>query len=157
MIIAGTGHRPEKLGGYGLPARRRLYTLACNVLGAHRPALVVSGVAQGWDMALAAAAISMGFPLQAAVPFEGQESRWPEDTQARYRAILERATDVVIVSPGGYKPSKFQARDEWMVEACDELFAVWDGSASGTKNTLDYAEIVGKPYRNFYQAWKETL
>jgi len=35
-------------------------------------------------------------------------------------------------------------RNEQMVELCDAVLAVWDGSSRGTKYTLDYAEKLGK-------------
>ena len=33
MIVAGTGHRPDKLGGYGKEAHERLVHVACTALG----------------------------------------------------------------------------------------------------------------------------
>lgn len=33
-----------------------------------------------------------------------------------------------------------QKRNEWMVDNCDILIAVWDKSPGGTKNCVDYAE-----------------
>jgi hypothetical protein len=36
-------------------------------------------MARGWDLALAKAAVELGLPLFAAIPFVGQESRWPAE------------------------------------------------------------------------------
>ena len=33
MIVAGTGHRPDKLGGYGKEVHERLVHVACTALG----------------------------------------------------------------------------------------------------------------------------
>jgi uncharacterized phage-like protein YoqJ len=37
-----------------------------------------------------------------------------------------------------------QIRNEWMVDRCDKLIAVWDGSKGGTGNCVDYAKSVNK-------------
>lgn len=37
-----------------------------------------------------------------------------------------------------------------MVDDCDSLLALWDGSSGGTKNCLDYARKKGKPYINLW-------
>ncbi len=97
-VVAGTGHRPHGLGGYGGEAFRRLVVLARRALAEHRPDWVVSGMALGWDQALAEAALDLGLPLVAALPFEGQAARWPEVSQQRYRRILARADRVVVVT-----------------------------------------------------------
>jgi uncharacterized phage-like protein YoqJ len=146
MIIAATGHRPEKLGGYGADVRAVLLQVATEYL-ALRPRVseVVSGMAQGWDQAFAHAAYDLKIPYVAAVPFIGQERKWPEQTQAYYRRLLDRSARVVVVSSGGYSPDKMQLRNEWMVEHCDRIAALWDGSDGGTANCLDYAAALMRP------------
>lgn len=139
MIVAGTGHRPDKLGGYGDDVLKQLYRFACREIERNRPSKIISGMALGWDTALAMAALQLKVPLVAAIPFEGQESQWPEPSQKRYRAILERAK-VHVVCPGGYSPAKMQERNEWMVDRCDILWALWDGSTGGTANCVRYAD-----------------
>lgn len=42
--------------------------------------------------------------------------------------------------PGGYAPAKMQIRNEYMVENCDLLIAVWDKSDGGTANCVKYAK-----------------
>lgn len=139
-VVAGTGHRPDKLGGYGDDVLQQLYRLALRKLREIEPSKVISGMALGWDTALAMAALKLDIPLVAAVPFAGQESRWPQRSQERFRAICRAATTVHVVSPGGYSGAKMQARNEWMVDRCDVLLALWNGTAGGTANCVAYAQ-----------------
>ena len=43
-----------------------------------------------------------------------------------------------------YAVWKMQKRNEWMVDNCDAVIAVWDGAPGGTANTVDYARKLGK-------------
>lgn len=158
MILAGTGHRPNKLrigalDGYHPAVHARLVDLARAALQREAPARVISGMALGWDTALAEAAVEMGIPFDAYVPFAGQESRWPEPSRRRYRDLLARAARVVVVSPGGYAPEKMQLRNERMVDDSELLLALWDGSAGGTRNCITYAHSVGRRCRNLWPSW----
>lgn len=158
MIIAGTGHRPDKLrigalDGYHPAVHARLVDLARAALLREAPERVISGMALGWDTALAEAALELGIPFDAYVPFAGQESRWPEPSRRHYHDLLARAHRVEIVCPGGYSPEKMQRRNERMVDDADFLLALWDGSAGGTRNCIAYAEEVGRPYRNLWPSW----
>lgn len=149
-IYAATGHRPDKLGGYGPRIDDRLRNLAYSFFVAAKPDEAVSGMALGWDMAFAEAALTLGIPLTAAIPFAGQESKWPTASQERYRNILARAARSVIVCDGGYSSAKMQTRNEWMVDKCDRLVALWDGSPGGTGNCIKYARQVGRDVINLW-------
>lgn len=153
-VIAGTGHRPEKLGGHSDRVHGRLVDLARAALLHYRPSKVISGMALGWDTALAEAALELGIPLVAAVPFAGQELRWPATSQKRYRDILGRAEEVVIVSPGSYAVWKMQTRNEWMVDHCDKLLTLWDGSEGGTGNCVAYARRVQREMGHLWATWQ---
>ena len=154
MIVAGTGHRPEKLGGYAEAVSTRLFDLARAVLVREAPSKVISGMALGWDTALALAALDLGIPLVAAVPFAGQERKWPAPSQEIYRAIIARA-EVVIVCEGGYAPWKLQKRNEWMVDRADRMLALWDGNiGGGTANCIVYAERKGVPFTNMWRRYR---
>jgi len=60
MILAVTGHRPEKLGGYGPAVAERLFNLASSELQGLRPEYVLTGMAIGWDQAVADACQGSG-------------------------------------------------------------------------------------------------
>lgn len=150
MIIAGTGHRcdklPNKQTGYTLP--NPTYNYICQevekVLLQHQPEKVISGFAQGFDQYLAHVTIKLGIPLIAAIPFVGQEKIWPAASQLKYNKLLSQAAEVVIVSAGGYTASKMQIRNCWMADRCDKLLACWNHSAGGTSNCIDYAKSISK-------------
>ncbi len=154
MIVAGTGHRPDKLGGYSTEAMARLVRLAMqSISGARQPKLVISGMALGWDTALAIAAWTLGIPYTAAVPFKGQESRWPKGNQEQFNFLLSKAKEIVYVCDDGYAPWKMQKRNEWMIDHCDTVLALWNGSAGGTANCIGYAEKIGKPVINVWETY----
>lgn len=157
MIICGTGHRPDKLGGYGTAAGVRLVNLAEDWLEENKPDKVISGMALGWDYALAAAAFNLDIPFIAAVPFEGQEWRWPSESQRNFRVLLGVAERVVYVCEPGYAPWKMQKRNEWMVDNSDQVLALWNGSSGGTANCIKYAEKVGKPIINLWSDYEPNL
>lgn len=146
MIIAVTGHRANKLGGYKLP--NPTYIKVCQEIEKNllklKPDKVISGMALGADQYFAYVAHKLNIPFIAAVPFIGQESAWPNQSQITYNKLIKFASEVVIVSPGEYSAHKMQIRNEWMVDHCDILLAIWDGSAGGTANCINYAKLKNK-------------
>lgn len=154
FVLAATGHRPDKLGGYAPDVLERLTDLARASLVELNPDEVIVGMALGWDTAVALAAIDLAIPFIAAVPFAGQERMWPKESQDRFHSILKQAKEVVIVSPGGYSPWKMQVRNEWMVDRCTKLLSLWNGTMGGTKNCVDYALRNGKPTVNVWSSWE---
>ncbi len=153
MILSATGHRPDKLGGYSSETRARLRRLATWFFEANRPDFVISGMALGWDMAWAEAAIEMHIPVVAAVPFSGQESTWPLASRDRYQQILSQCQRVEIICPGPYGSWKMQERNQWMVDNSDMVIALWDGSDGGTANCVQYAERLNRQIHNLWPYW----
>lgn len=159
MILAATGHRPNKLGGYDADTRDRLRYFAEGLLREYEPELVLVRMAQGWDQAVASASMLLRVPFDAYVPCDGQELLWPEDAQQRYRAILKRAREINVVSPGPYEPWKMQRGNVAMVDALkspdDRLLALFDGTKGGTANCVRYARSIGVKVDNVWRAWWE--
>lgn len=145
-VVAFTGHRPDKLGGYRTPNRK--YNWVCwrieEELLKLEPEKAISGMALGVDQWGARICVRLGIPFIAAIPFVGQESQWPESSQRDYKALLTKASEIVIVSEGGYSPAKMQLRNQWMVDKCEVLMAIWDGSSGGTGNCVRYAQNVNR-------------
>lgn len=148
LAICGTGHRPNKLGDY---FGRDLVTLAIKHLSSHN-GNVISGMALGWDTALAQAALELALPLVAAVPFPDQDAAWRPGDRALYRSILHRATKVEIVSPG-YVLGAYQRRNEWMVDRSYKVLALHNGTSGGTLNCIRYANRRGVPVDNLWNEW----
>jgi uncharacterized phage-like protein YoqJ len=142
MIVGVTGHRPHKLaadidcGSIKDAMRNVLCTLGMQ----HG----ITGMAQGVDTWFAEVCIEDGIPFTAAVPFVGQDSQWPYVERVRYRRLIRLAEKVVYVSSPGYASWKMQARNEWVVDHCDHLLAVWNGSSGGTANAVLYAHKIDR-------------
>ena len=153
MIVAVTGHRPQKLGGFTNQTFNALTDLARDWLRVNQPSKVISGMALGWDQALAQASVDLGIPLIAAVPFEGFESRWPITSQKAMARLLDQADEVEVVHlyPGN---TALQLRNEWMVDRADKMLALWDGSWGGTFNCIKYAVKCGRPIENLWSRWE---
>lgn len=101
---------------------------------------VISGMALGWDMALAEAALALALPLTAAVPFPTQPDLWPERERERYRGLLARADRVVTLTEY-VALSAYEKRNRWMIDNADLVLAYWDGSLNGgTANAIRYAD-----------------
>lgn len=142
MIVAVTGHRPDKLGGeYDMkgPISKKIYQELDRLVTDLKPTLMISGMALGVDMLFANVAINRKIPFDAYAPFRGQEARWPEQSQKLYSKMLGYARAVVYVCNEGYEVWKMQKRNEAMVDSSDVLIAVWDGSKGGTFNCVNYA------------------
>lgn len=158
MKVIVIGHPPKKLpGGFSNTQlhqkikEKAAYTLVKEL----KPELVVTGMAVGWDQWIAEICIENKIPFLAALPFVGQELRWPIKTQQHYKWLISKALKVVqvdrelgyvssIVPPGIYHPSKFIRRDEWMVDfatAGDILFSlhrIARLNKSETAHTINY-------------------
>lgn len=147
MIIAATGHRPDKLNGeYDMvgPMSDWIVTKMDEILDEYKPYQCISGMALGIDMLFAVSAISKGIPVLAAIPFKGQETMWPQKSQDTYNAILRhKLVEKVYVCDPGYSAQKMQIRNKFMVDRCDILLAFWDGTSGGTANCVNYARKVG--------------
>jgi hypothetical protein len=171
MIIAATGHRPQRTGGFGRKAFLRLFDVAFVYLRNFRDTMpypqarelvTMCGMAQGWDQAFASASDALGIPFIAAVPFEGQDRRWLLEGRRRYGSLLKKALRVEVVTPGSTDEwphetfvSAFQKRNEFMVDRASLICALWDGKPSGgTANCVAYALGSQKPVVNLYSEWK---
>ncbi len=155
MIVAGTGHRPSKLGGYSQDAWLKVYRFAHSFLQREKELIteVISGGAQGWDMALALGAKMNQIKYTLAVPFLGQEKMWPKTgyySQEVYNSLKESAHKIEIVCEGDYASWKMQKRNEFMVDRADIILALWDGSSGGTFNCIEYAKKQRKKVINLW-------
>lgn len=145
-VVAATGHRPDKIGGYDFYNPQRVWIrdrMKCSLRILH-PQYCISGMALGVDQDFAFVCIELGIPFIAAIPFVGQERLWPASSQEFYRKLLSYAFCQYIVTGGGYSAHKMQLRNQWMVDNCDILLAVWDGTNGGTGNCVWYADDIAK-------------
>lgn len=160
LILGVTGHRLHLLPGYrgegsSQKLRTRLLTLAMDKLEEWHPDRVNSGMATGWDMAVAAAAMMLNIPFDAYVPFEGQDRNWSEADRTMYRSLLDEARDVHVISPTERRAAYFE-RDCRMVDDSSRLLALLapQHPNSGTALTVEYAEGWLVPVTN---CWEEFI
>ncbi|MFN6560004.1 MAG: SLOG family protein [Nostoc sp. ChiSLP01] len=164
-MIAATGHRLDKLGGRNQEVFSRLLSLATVSIQKLEPTEIISGMALGWDTAVALAAIKLSIPLVAAVPFAQQDAKWKQEDRERWESILFQTKQIIYidrlpeyaakgVERDIYHPAKLQKRNEWMVDNCVQILALYDGSSSGgTFNCLEYAKQLNKPVFNVWNSW----
>lgn len=141
-----TGHRPEKLKQ---PEETIINGLMREIDRAIADGCTtfITGMARGVDIWAGEAVLARrneGTPIRliCAIPYPGFESRWSEDWRRRFQMILDKADLVRFISPR-YSTDCFQKRNEWMVNHAARVIAVFSGERSGTKNTIDYAEVLG--------------
>lgn len=143
MRIAITGHRPNKLGNdYDLtsPLIFKIKDRLIKIIKEKNPSYLISGLALGIDSLWAEIALEMKIPLIAAVPCLDQDKLWREGSKEKYRNYLQSAAYVKYVTKEPYSYVSMQKRNEWMVDNCDLLIAVWDGTSGGTGNCVKYAK-----------------
>lgn len=162
-VHAFTGHRPAKLGGYSPNARKRLVAFAMEVVAEADTDIAIVGMALGWDQAVAEACIALDIPFVAAIPFKGQESRWPAHSQEHYRRLMDAAQDVKLVQdevPATHNRAAafLDMRNMWMVNNSSHLHALWDGlPTGGTANCVAYAAIQQRPFTNHWDRWSNPF
>jgi uncharacterized phage-like protein YoqJ len=117
-----------------------------SILDEYKPDSIISGMALGADTIWAELAIKNNIELIAAIPFKGQESRWPQKSQDRFNKILNYSKcKHVVVSDGEYSAYKMQIRNVYIVDNSDVMIAVWNGKEhGGTYNCLQYVKTKGK-------------
>lgn len=158
MIIAFTGHRPHKLGGYNDRTNFKskfdklvMKIFTDNFMNEFRNnnLEIITGMALGVDTWAAYFAISCKIPFRAYIPFSGQEKMWPTESQSMYRLLLTKASKIKYICDPGYAAWKMQKRNEAMINDCDILVAIWDGTSGGTGNCVKYAQSIKKQIVRF--------
>jgi len=156
-VWAVTGHRPDKLpdktSGYRNTEQAKVAAFATEVLRYFHPTTVLTGMALGWDTAVAEGCRALSIPYIACIPFEGQEGKWFESSVRKYKDLLSTAKEVVIVSPGGYSPEKMHARNAYMVDHSITLLALWNSTPGGTAGCVQNATKKKHPVINVWDAY----
>jgi len=154
MILSVTGHRPNKLGGYDQKIYNRLCNFAVLQLRKLVPTKVITGMALGWDTAIADSCVKLDIPFIAAIPFANQERMWPLHSQIIYTNLLQKSEKVEIIDKNPYfSLEKMHQRNEWMVNQSDMLLALWNGTKGGTDHCIKFARKNNKPIINVWDEW----
>ncbi len=115
---------------------------------------ILVGMAQGWDIAVAEAAIELEIPFTAAIPCAGQSRLWPKLAQLKYESLIAKADAVKMVNVGEYSAAKMEARNQYMIDHSTHLLALWNRSSGGTANTVNYANLRMREIINVWDKWK---
>lgn len=113
------------------------------------------GMALGFDMLAAEVVLSLKSELQqmkliAVVPFNGQSARWRYSEQTRYKAILARCDDVIMLSQAYYNGCLLRRNDYMLAHSCG-LVVFFDGKPKGgTFYTCRKAKTLGMDIINLF-------
>lgn len=107
----------------------------------------ICGGAIGFDMIAAEQICSLkklnkNMSLEIAVPFKEQDKLYSKADKNRYALVMKKANKTTILSENYHK----FCYDVWnkYIENSTLVIAYFDGSRSGTKNTIDYAKKQNK-------------
>jgi len=155
FFIAGTGSRQLVLdSNKHIEVRNQLVDLLVQAKLEHGDSLIViSGMAEGFDEALALAAIQANVPFIAAIPnktyidyYWGKASMLERDRTSEAQDILSKAKEIVYVCSNVYGPDGRHAnfhRNEWMVDLADVVW-VYNPITRGTAQCYAYATKANK-------------
>ena len=158
-----TGYRPQKFP-FALSPDDSRYTDFENRLIGKIAELVrngcltfITGMAMGFDIVAAECVLSVADAMKGhavrlvcSIPFLGQADAYPPEWKNRYNRILSRADQTVLISDKYYRRCYFD-RNRFMVDNSDFVLTWFDGSAGGTKNTIEYAKGKSREVINIYE------
>lgn len=164
MIVSFTGHRPDKISGWGLSAGavevaiRKSVAEEIESLVAEGATTFVSGMAPGFDLwaadevlrLRAEGRIAATVRLRLAVPYPGFERSFAAEYRPLYESVVAAADEVVYVCPG-YHHGCYARRNDFLVECAEVVVAYYEGTEGGTRYTLRKAEKLGRRVVNLHQ------
>jgi uncharacterized phage-like protein YoqJ len=158
-VVGVTGHR----SGMGFRYRSdQLDRFALASICSAEPDLIITGMAVGWDQAVAAGAARLGIPFIAAVPFPGQADPWPDRARRHYEDLLTQAAEVVEVTserPYSQKlvTKAMHTRNQFIVDRANQILALYNGGGGGTGHCIKRAQIAKVPVTNVWELWKNSF
>ena len=144
-----TGHRPAKLPWGTDESDERCLRLKARLREVIARAVedgythFICGMAEGCDLYCAEAVLALRerhseVTLEAAIPCPTQADGWPAAERRRYRELVAQCDLETMVSES-YSTTCMQRRDRYMVDHSMLLIAAFDGTAGGTRYTVEYA------------------
>lgn len=160
LVLALTGHRPDKLAGYNMQnefydrLRERLVRIIERSLEKYPIVECHSGMALGADTIWAEAIIECRqrygdarVIFVADIPDYNQSSRWPPYSQQKWSDLMSYAekTNTYNQNDGKSYGYVLNQRNIGMIDACDLLIAVYNGDKfGGTANAVKYGQSKNK-------------
>lgn len=139
--IAFTGHRPQKLNGKMETVKLSIHSFLEQQQQKHKKLLIISGGALGVDQYVAEIALELHIPYVMILPFPVQvmAKKWNEESRKHLKRLIKSSVKTFVIQKD-FSFEGYQRRNEAMVDHCDLLCAVWNGTSGGTKNCIDYAK-----------------
>ena len=167
MIVAVTGHRPQKLGGFKTDRAEAYVKVQTQKIledNINDIDYFCSGMALGVDQWTLEVALDLGIKTVACVPFKQQALKWNRNTIATYDNLISQCHKVVNVdrSPGYlstqaqpdfYHVSKLFTRNIFMIDKLKQhggfliAFIREDLKSSGSHHAMKYAQDQGVPVK----------
>ena len=153
--VCFTGHRPQSIpflwdetSEKSIALKKRIRQEIVNLIEHKNATHFISGMALGTDQICAEIVLELKeqYPhitLECAFPCKTQAVKWSDKCRERYFGIIFKADKKIMVQRE-YTPDCMMKRNKYMVDKSDFIIAVWNGSKSGTGNTVTYAKSKDK-------------
>lgn len=137
-VVAITGHRPGSLN-----TEQRQYMqeglefITDGLVEYYGAEKFLTGLALGADTIWAELALKYGIEYDAYIPFEGQEERWNQSDQKKYRDLRSGASSEKVFGQQ-FSNRLYHARNDALIQDSDLLVGVWRPSVQkgGTFSTV---------------------
>ena len=145
-----TGHRPKSLPwGYDEEKesckkfKKDLFAIFTGAIEYGLKTYLI-GMAEGFDMIGGEILIELRkrhkeIKVIAVVPCKDQEIKWKSEQQKRYKNLLKKCDDVIILQEN-YTTDCMNKRNKYIVEHSSVVIACYNGKPSGTGNTIRFAK-----------------
>ncbi|MBQ7977833.1 MAG: DUF1273 family protein [Clostridia bacterium] len=145
-----TGHRPNNLPwGHNELNRnckifkKKLYNLVKQLIS-EGYIYFLTGMAEGFDLIAAETILKLKrkykLILIAVIPCLNQTDFWNIKQQNRYKKILKKCDDKIIISPQYTKQCMFE-RNQFLINHSSTVISCYNGISSGTGYTIKLAKI----------------
>jgi len=154
IYIMGTGSRSMLTH----PDRKMIYAnLETHIMNfaMFEEITLITGMAEGWDEAIAKVGMRNDIPYIAYVPhptygdyYWGRKSLTGKNRLNTFHELLAHATETIVISQHLYVNGQHVnfLRNQWMVDACD-MAVVYDSQSRGTRDAVARLKMADKPYQ----------
>lgn len=155
MKIMGTGSRSMVTHKDRVAIYNNLEAEVLKLQQKHPNLQLISGMAEGWDEAVAKVALRNNIPYSVYLPnngygkyYWGEHSFLGVDRMHTFNELVLGATERIVVCKSLYVDGVHAnfVRNQAMVDACDGAL-VFDALSSGTKDAVTRLIKAGKPYK----------
>lgn len=154
FYVMGTGSRSMVVAANRLHIYHHLRSHVLRLRDQHPDLVLISGMAEGWDEAIAKVGMRENIPFHAYVPNPGYGTYYWRDHSltgcnraTQFDELLAAASKVVYVAQTLYVGNVHAnfVRNQAMVDACN-LALVYQASSSGTADAVRRLTAANKPF-----------